>query len=503
MANIHVGQTAIRLEFIIDVDITGYEKVEIRYEKPNQIRGAFPAQVEEVETGKVYYDVESTGDLDDTGQWNFWVHVEFLDGTELDSNTITTSIFEPGTPYLANPYGKISLDGGIIMPIEAFRVIYNNATSNLQADDVQGAIDELKNLVSSLEASSIGYNSDDSELNVGNVKAAIDKIANDRHIPDNNFIYVSKIDGSDTPSPTETADELGTIYHPYGTIQAAIDRIDQNGDNDQNAYVVVIYPGLYEETVSLNYSSLRDISLVGYRGVEISPTSGNALESVANNQDFTIFEAHNIRFNGDVHFEGEADGGDTLSSIGSFFDCLFLGEFRGVNVGTFNMYSSKTFGDIYIKNITGGVVSGGDGQGPGDITLLWNSADPKPAGATSTFFAFEKTLSLACNFTIDDNTELQLREGSRLGSPGCSMNVTNGGNIDCYGGQLLFDTITIGSGSTLNTRFTYYDPAGLTVDGTHNNMNYSGAMYYDNSSSGLSANTVQDAIDELKNTYHP
>lgn len=179
MAKIHVGQTAIRLEFIIDVDITGYTNVEIRYEKPNTLRGAFTAGIIDVEAGKVYYDVESTGDLDDQGQWKFWVHVEFLDGTELDSDTVVTEIFQPGTPYLSHPYGQISLDGGVIMPIEAFRVIYNNDSSGLQADDVQAAIDEMRNLIASIESNQVGYDASTSGLNVGNVKAAIDKLADE------------------------------------------------------------------------------------------------------------------------------------------------------------------------------------------------------------------------------------------------------------------------------------------------------------------------------------
>lgn len=210
MANIHIGQTALRLEFIIDVDITGYKEVEIRYEKPNTMRGAFPAQIADIATGKVYYDVESTGDLDDMGQWSFWVHVKFLDGTELDSDPITASIFEPGTKYLSHPYGKISLDGGIIMPIEAFRVIYNNAVSGLQADDVQAAIDELKNLVASLEASQIGYDATTSGLNTGNVKAAIDKLATDSSA----IAYDNSSTGLTATNIQDAIDELKNTYHP-------------------------------------------------------------------------------------------------------------------------------------------------------------------------------------------------------------------------------------------------------------------------------------------------
>lgn len=210
MARIHVGQTALRLEFVIDTDITGYTEAEIRYEKPNTLRGAFPAQVEDEAIGKVYYDVESTGDLDDTGQWNFWVHIKFRDGTELDSDTVTTQIYQPGTPYLSHPYGLISLDGGIIMPIEAFRVIYNNTSSGLSADDVQAAIDELNNLIAALQAAQIGYDATASGLNVGNVKAALDKLATDSSA----IAYDNSTSGLTATNIQDAIDELKTTYHP-------------------------------------------------------------------------------------------------------------------------------------------------------------------------------------------------------------------------------------------------------------------------------------------------
>lgn len=210
MARIHVGQTALRLEFIIDVDITGYTTAEIRYEKPNTLRGSFPAQIEDIATGKVYYDVESTGDLDDMGQWKFWVHVNFQDGTELDSDTVVTEVYQPGTPYLSHPYGQISLDGGIIMPIEAFRVIYNNTSSGLSADDIQAAIDELNNLIAALQAAQIGYDASTSGLNVGNVKAALDKLATDSSA----IAYDNSTSGLAATNIQDAIDELKTTYHP-------------------------------------------------------------------------------------------------------------------------------------------------------------------------------------------------------------------------------------------------------------------------------------------------
>lgn len=112
MANIHVGQTAIRLQFKIGLDISLANSIELRFYKPNGMMGSFPASILDASVGEVYYDVQSETDLDDTGYWTFWVHVWFSDNTELDSDPIKVSIFEPGKDYISYPYGKIGITSG-------------------------------------------------------------------------------------------------------------------------------------------------------------------------------------------------------------------------------------------------------------------------------------------------------------------------------------------------------------------------------------------------------
>lgn len=253
MPNIHVGQTAVRLEFQTGISLESAVDVEIQFYKPNTVLGRFPAQILDVQSGLVFYDVQSQGDLDDTGQWRFWVHITFDDGTELDSNAIYINVYEPGKRYLSHPYGQMSVDGGILMAIEAFRVIYNNNLSTLNADDVQAALDEIKNLIDTLAASDISYDNVQSQLSANNVKEALgelktitDSLANNLGAEFENTVYVAK-NGTDTPPMPGVP--LGTIDNPFLTVQAAINSIVDASST--KFYSVVVQPGTYNENLSL------------------------------------------------------------------------------------------------------------------------------------------------------------------------------------------------------------------------------------------------------------
>jgi hypothetical protein len=81
MANIHVGQTNVRLTLETLVDLTG-ATLSIRYKKPNKDEGAWSASLgTDADTSTMYYDISSSTDLDQNGEWIFWSHAIFGDGT--------------------------------------------------------------------------------------------------------------------------------------------------------------------------------------------------------------------------------------------------------------------------------------------------------------------------------------------------------------------------------------------------------------------------------------
>jgi len=470
MANIHVGQTAVRLEFNTGLDLTTAVELEIRFDKPNTIRGAFPGYILDREKGTVYYDVESEGDLDDTGQWHFWVHILFNDGTELDSDPITIYIYEPGKRYISNPYGQTSIDGGILMAIEAFRVIYNNNLSNLNSDDVQAALDEVKNLIDTLTASDIDYSNAQSQLDANNVRGALDEL---KSITDNlasnlgsefeNTIYVAKNGADEADVP------LGTMDNPFLTVEAAIDSI---GDaSESKKYIVVVQPGVYEEDISfkpwINIVGLgKDVTKIGSSGgihtawfseggqVTIKDVDLHSNNLVATHPENAPGSAHlnlrNVNLNDlTVKFLGAGEDGVQIRN-----NTIVSGttEMRSAWLRT----SDSEFGNVVLNS-------------DGSQHAHSNGHD---------CFAHIRS-SIINNLNVSGNTLIEYYNSKTNGS--ILVDGTDAiAQIDATSLSLLESDISTSNGGSLEKTTGAY------------------GIKYDNSTSGLSATDVQEAIDELR-----
>jgi len=140
-----------KIEMTLGVDLSYASHVEIKYKKPNGVYGSFDATISDTSTGTIYYQVQDETELDETGKWSFWAYVVFNDGSPLSFKPILYDIYEPGKDYISHPFGGYTDEGGDSMPLEAFRIIYDNSSSGMTADDVQEAIDELKTEIDSLD----------------------------------------------------------------------------------------------------------------------------------------------------------------------------------------------------------------------------------------------------------------------------------------------------------------------------------------------------------------
>lgn len=473
MANIHVGQTAVRLEFTVGIDLTSASEIEIRFEKPNTVKGSFPGAILNAEKGIVYYDVQSEGDLDDTGVWYFWAHILFDDDTELDSNPTRIQIYEPGKRYLSHPYGRMSIDGGVLMAIEAFRVIYNNNLSNLSADDVQAALDEIKNLVDTLAAADVDYSNAQSQLSANNVKGALDEL---KSITDDlasnlgsefqNVVHVAK-NGSDTPP--EPGIPLGTIDNPFLTVQAAIDSISSPDSND--FYTILVQPGNYNENLSMKpwvnivgltkdgtkiegggthtcwYAdggrvTVKDISLGSQPVVVTHPTNapGSSAFSLRNvnlgslEVNFLGAEVDFIQMRNDVVIENDC----TIHSAWvSTFDTTIRGTFSLDDQDSQHSHTSGYDSYSYLRGITANNISF--------------------SGNTYVEYFVNQTRG---TISIDGSQCVLRADAGSLTKAASDITITNGGSLE-------------------------------KVSGAH-------SVHYDNSTSGLTATDVQDAIDELR-----
>lgn len=470
MPNIHVGQTALRLEFRIGVNLSGASKTEIRYYKPNGVFGVFDANIADEANGVVYYDVESEGDIDDTGKWRFWVHVYYNDGTELDSNVIEIDIYEPGKRYISHPYGYTSLDGGILMSIQAFRVIYNNNLSRLNADDVQAAIDEVKHLIDTLSSSNISYNNSISGLNAVNVKSAIDEL---KAIIDNlaatlganfkNVLYVAK-NGSDTPPAPGV--QLGTIDNPFLTIQAAISSI--NNESQNNHYTIVVKPGVYQETLSLR----PYINIVGL-------SKNNTI--ISNNGIHTIWFAEG----GSSIIQGVSFGGDT-----------FVATHPNNAPGSSSIeISDVSMGAMEINFLGAGV----------DKIKLRNNVEITNSCIihSALVSVFDTTIS---GDLVIDSLNSQHPHSSLYDTFGyikdCDLNSVhiNGNSYIEYNGNRIKSSIIVnGSSATIKMDALSYNGNVTTQNGASLNLTTrASGIAYNNTISGLAAKDVQSAIDELR-----
>ena len=99
---------------------------------------------------------------------------------DVATNKITPSVFEgvtidSTTSITTSVYVKEHIESDITVP--AGSIAYDNVTSGMVSDDVQGAIDELKSDVSNitLDAEHTSYDNSTSGLNSDNVQGAIDE----------------------------------------------------------------------------------------------------------------------------------------------------------------------------------------------------------------------------------------------------------------------------------------------------------------------------------------
>ncbi len=95
MGKVYEGQTALSITATVGTDITGSTCL-IKYLKPDGAEGEFDATIITAATGVIRYTVESENDIDQDGQWTFWGHVTFSDGTVAAGEPYKRYIYKEG-----------------------------------------------------------------------------------------------------------------------------------------------------------------------------------------------------------------------------------------------------------------------------------------------------------------------------------------------------------------------------------------------------------------------
>jgi len=116
--------------------------------------------------------------------------------------------------------------------------------------------------------------------------------------------------------------EDGTHLKPFKTIQAAINKIIENNDDNLNPYNIFIQTGKYYENIVLESLNLHRIKLTGVGIVQIRPTSGESLKSTINNSNLKMFHLKGITFLAPVVITGS--NGSTAFDDVIWEDCNFV-----------------------------------------------------------------------------------------------------------------------------------------------------------------------------------
>ena len=96
MTNIYVGQSALRVSARTGTALADVDACEIRFEKPDGSRGAWPAFVSDENRGVISHELLGN-ELDQSGWWRFWVYVRFIDERSAFGDAVRVFVRDEGT----------------------------------------------------------------------------------------------------------------------------------------------------------------------------------------------------------------------------------------------------------------------------------------------------------------------------------------------------------------------------------------------------------------------
>ena len=95
MGKIFKGQTALRITLRTFCDLEGIANAVIRFRKPNNKTGEFPAAVIDEAQGVIFHECIE-GDIDASGWWAFWAFITFADGRTAAGEAAKVYIWKEG-----------------------------------------------------------------------------------------------------------------------------------------------------------------------------------------------------------------------------------------------------------------------------------------------------------------------------------------------------------------------------------------------------------------------
>ncbi|MFW6002260.1 MAG: hypothetical protein ACOCQD_02885, partial [archaeon] len=336
------------------------------------------------------------------------------------------------------------------------------------------------------EAKNLFYDSSQGYLVANDVQNAIEEILEKKI---RGVLFVGRNGHDSSGDPT-----LGSYLNPYATVQAALNRIEENDDNLSIPYVIWMGPGTYQENVLINDTTYNNIVIMGRGDVEINPSSGISIESNNQNTNFTYLEFRGITFGKGVNFVGDSADGSTFSKGLYFYDCVFNADItldNLINV-SFNRCEMDISTDII--NVSNVDFINTKYTGTGLLDVKTDTGVNTPSDFTNSKVNLDNSRIL-CEITCDADSEITTTRGTELGNGVNQVTIT--GTLTAINSWLRPSLLVIDNGATLVTQGTFFDKSTLQLDGTFENETKADVVYYDDSVTSIVADNVQDAIGNL------
>lgn len=355
------------------------------------------------------------------------------------------------------------------------------------AENINGG-DPVGSAIIYSPATQTSFDSSNNGLTSENVQSAIEEILGKKV---KGIIFVGRNGNDGLGDPT-----LGSYLSPYATIQAAINRIEENNDGATNPYVIWVAPGIYPENVLVNDTTFNNITIIGHGEVKVSPAFGKAFESNNQNANFSTLEFRNIIFDAALNFVGESDGGTTFNGELGFYKC----QFNSAATGNFNNVINIRFEDCLIDtsldftNVENIDLINSNYIGSQLLDLVTDTNVPKPAAFSETSLMIDNS-KLFNEIICDAGSEVLTTKGSVLGDGTSQINIY--GTLTSINSWLKPSLLVINNTATFTTQGTFFDKSVLQLNGVFTNETKADVVYYDDSITQLVADNVQDAIDNL------
>lgn len=257
------------------------------------------------------------------------------------------------------------------------------------------------------------------------------------------------VDGTRTDAYTED----GTFQRPFKTIMGAVNQVVANGDNSlAKPYdIVIVSPCTFAETIDLGNAAIVSLNINAYDGAVISPASGNALQSLANNNGFLKARIRNLQFAASVALSNPIDGGTMGQQTIEFIDCIFSAGFSAANL-MFIGFTDCDFGQITITTLTnigqGYCYANNSGHNGSTLTLNTDNAAPKPNGFSGTYFLNQASpLGFSTINLVDSQFDLDI--GAIAGRVGGTIDIGTGSLLRVFHSATVSSDISVASGGEL------------------------------------------------------